>query len=66
MSDEEIRANIAAICAEFERRKTSTPRRTGYSYDEPKAADLAREICDDLLMAVGANGLGGCMLCQRG
>ena len=61
MTEQEAREMIAEICKWLEE---GAP---GAVIDRPYqsvAVDLARDFCDELLSSSGADGLGGCRLCQ--
>lgn len=69
-TDEQIRflaRSIASMLADRAKADREAERWTevsGWGEKEPRTADLAREICHELLESAQADGCGGCLLCQ--
>lgn len=61
MTEQEAKEMIEKICKWLEEGAPGAVVDRPY---ESVAVDLARDFCDELLSSAGANGLGGCPLCQ--
>ena len=62
-SKEEAQAKINEVCKWLDNLDTEL-QRANPNRGESKAASIARGFCHDLLADAGADGVGGCPLCQ--